>query len=97
MRKYCLNCVRKHLGKAEAKFNEFLRGDYDEHFWLAIGEMAEAEDECIVEYPQLAALIREERIKAMEEDDYFVDIVALIRETTKLAILETKKGKKKNE
>ena len=74
-RKTCLDCVRKHLGQAHVLFDEFLSGDYNSHFWLAVGHMAEAESESVQDYPEIADMIREERCKAMSEEEYLPDIL----------------------
>ena len=39
---------------------------YPEHRILAIGQMAEASDETILDFPELANMIREERVKYTE-------------------------------
>ena len=57
MRTTCLLCVRKHLGKAEAQMNEARLG-YPAHAGLAIGNLSEAADEALQEYPELSAEIR---------------------------------------
>ena len=59
--------MRKHLGSAHILLEEYATGDYDVHFWYAIGHMAEAESESIADYPELAALIRIERVKMIDE------------------------------
>ena len=47
--------------------------------------MAEAESESIAEYPELAALVRLERIKMMDNEGYFTDFEPLIEMASKLA------------
>ena len=85
MRPVCLDCVRKHLGQAHVLLDEYATGDYDVHFWYAVGHMAEAESECIAGYPELAALIRAERIKMIENENYYTDFEPLIEMANKLA------------
>ncbi len=65
MRPSCLMCARKHLGQAEVLMSEALKG-YPQHAWLAIGHLAEAEDELLEKYPELAATIREHRLVYMQ-------------------------------
>jgi len=77
------------LAQASILLEEYATGDYDVHFWYAIGHMAEAESESIAEYPELAALVRIERIKMMENEGYFTDFEPLIEMASKLAEGET--------
>lgn len=84
MRPSCLNCVRKHLGQAAVLLAESRLG-YPDHVWLAMGHLAEASDELVADYPQMAAAIRTER-KHLEEAPYghAVDIMRLIRDVSAL-------------
>lgn len=87
IRQSCLLCVLKHLGQAAALFAEARLG-YPLHRFLAIGHMAEAESESL-EWPGIAASIREERIKASVE--YDPDIMFLIEHiSNKLDTIEAK-------
>jgi hypothetical protein len=52
--------------------------------------MAEAESECMGKYPELAALIRAERLVMLETDGYFTDFDHLIIAANELAELEEK-------
>ena len=61
----CLECARKHLGKAEAYMGEATNG-YPGYEWLAVGEIAMAEHELLERWPEMAALIRAERIRYIE-------------------------------
>lgn len=65
----CLKCVRKHLSQAHALLCEMKKG-YPEHYFFAIGHMAEAEDECVMDHPGLAAYIRNLRMQ-LEADAEF--------------------------
>ena len=38
---------------------------YPQHAWVAVGHLGEASDEMIVDYPELASAIREERLAYM--------------------------------
>jgi hypothetical protein len=61
MRESCKNCILKHLSKAEILLSEAELG-YPEHFWLALGNLSEAEDEAVAEYPEIAKEIRDLRL-----------------------------------
>lgn len=84
----CLNCARKHLGRANARLYEFLSDAYPEEFWYAFGEMSLAEDHLVLAYPKLAKMIRRERLRMQDEDNYYPDLNKLIREITKVAVKE---------
>lgn len=79
MRTTCLLCVRKHLGKAEALMNEARLG-YPAHAGLAIGNLSEASDESLQDYPELSAEIRT-HWKAYELDElhYSIPIMQLLK------------------
>ena len=83
MRKSCLYCTRKHLGQAEVLLYEAFNS-YPEHFWLAIGHLAEAEAETQQKFLQFSRKIRLERCKLMDNFDYPINIIALICEATEL-------------
>ena len=67
-REPCLDCARKHVAKARAKLVEAPLG-YPRHAWYAAGELAEAEDELVGRYPELAHLVREYRLVLMDSLD----------------------------
>lgn len=67
----CMECCLKHLGQARAILKEVCKG-YKSHRWFAVGHLGEAEDEIVELFPDLARLIRDERIKLMEEEGYVV-------------------------
>jgi len=58
----CVDCGRKHLAQACVLALEALKG-YPEHAWLAVGHMAEAEDELVTKFPEIAADIRHQRVR----------------------------------
>jgi len=58
-------CFIKHISQAIPLMSEAEMG-YSEHRFLAIGHMAEASDETILDYPELANMMREERLKYTE-------------------------------
>jgi hypothetical protein len=88
MRKYCLDCVIKHLGQAfitqiESNMN------YPEHILLTIGHLAEASEECDGASKDLAEEIRQHRLKLMGDSLYDVPYFELY---TKVKLLIEKVG-----
>ncbi len=77
VRPSCLDCCRKHIAKAIITFQESLNAEYANHFWLAIGNLSEAEDETISEYPDLANSIRTIRLTMMADTSYTPDLLFL--------------------
>lgn len=61
MRKSCLECVAKHLGSAAVYIEETMCG-YPNYYGYVYGELDHAASECLSEFPDLAAAIREHRI-----------------------------------
>lgn len=62
---------------------------YPEHAWIAIGHLAEAEDESLKDYPHLTDTIREHRLKYMawiegSGPEYHVPVMDLIQAFTDL-------------
>ena len=85
MRPSCLNCVRKHLAKAEINLTEWKLGYPSRYYWMCMGQMSEAEDEAIRDYPDLAKEIRNER-KLLEDDPaYEIPLLDLIDVVTAVA------------
>ncbi len=89
MRPTCTYCARKHLAQAAILVGEARMG-YPEHLWLAVGHMAEAAEELIGTYPDMANLIRMHR-KQLEMPvttggvtTYAVPFMELIAEVGKL-------------
>lgn len=64
MRETCLFCVSKHLAQSIILMSEVKKG-YPMHLWFAVGHLAEAEDESIVQQPKLSAKIRKVRLAVM--------------------------------
>lgn len=58
----CLMCTVKHIFSARAKANEIHHG-YAERFFSALGELAEAANECAKDFPAVAAFIRDQRLQ----------------------------------
>lgn len=67
MRFSCLHCTLKHVGQACVLLSEYMKDTdkYFTHFGLAIGHLAEAEDESISKYPGFAESIRGERLRLL--------------------------------
>lgn len=61
LRPSCLLCVRKHISQAIVLLSESKKG-YPEHRWIAMGHLAEAEDESMKEHAELANQIRDARL-----------------------------------
>lgn len=59
-RKSCVLCACKHLAQARVLLQE-TRAGYAEHFWYALGHLAEAEAELVEDFPDMAKQLREER------------------------------------
>ena len=79
MRKSCLDCARKHVAQAEILLQESVLG-YPEHFWLAIGHLAEAETELTHQWLHLAIMIREHRLALIAGTEYVFPAIEVIRE-----------------
>lgn len=73
LRDSCIKCVRKHIAQARVLLDESKLG-YPNHFFLALGHLAEAEAESIKDFPELATKIREMRegLYAGQEVDLMV-------------------------
>lgn len=65
MRDSCLQCARKHISESEVLMREALMG-YPEHAYLAVGHLSQAEAELLKEFPEMAHIIRTERINYLE-------------------------------
>ena len=53
---------------------------YPEHFFIAIGHLAEAGDEMVKDYPEVAGRIREERLKLWSDRNYCPPLLELAME-----------------
>ena len=71
----CFDCGRKHIAKAIIQLGEAKLG-YPQHFWLAIGNLSEAEEE-ILEYPEIAVIIRTERLNIQANRDHTPNLMYL--------------------
>lgn len=75
----CTDCAKKHLSQSAILLSESKRG-YPDHIWLALGHMAEAEEELVGEYPDHANTIREERKRVeSSKGEYSPDYLGLIK------------------
>ena len=83
MRTACLNCARKHLAQASILMMEARQG-YPLHEWFAMGHLAEAGDELVQEWPDVANEIREHRKLYEDNREYPVPIEELIETITEL-------------
>ncbi|MFW6130327.1 MAG: hypothetical protein ACOC56_04010 [Atribacterota bacterium] len=84
MQERCYFCTRKHLGYAEAFMQEAING-YPLHKWLAVGQLCAAEGEIMCDHPEMAQMIREHRVKYIDDMHYEVPILDLIEKVTLLA------------
>jgi len=83
LRPSCLECVKKHIAQAIILLKESISG-YPEHLWLAIGHLAEAEEESIKNYPQFADKIRKDRLELMNNKGEESNLLLLIKEIMEL-------------
>lgn len=74
MRESCLECILKHLGEATVLMTEVELG-YPWHKWYAVGHLAEAESESIMDFPEIAKKIREFRLAYMKGEKVDMDIL----------------------
>ena len=81
MRNSCLSCALKHITQSSILLSESEKG-YPNHYWYSLGHLAEAEDELVKDFPDLANIIRNARI-VLEKDrssipdyNYLIDIVS---------------------
>jgi hypothetical protein len=91
VRPSCIDCARKHLAQAIVICHElpyYAGNQEDDHFWIAIGHLAEAEAQVQKVQPFTASAIREDRLKLMTkgpEEAYGLDLGRHIRMITETA------------
>lgn len=73
----CADCTRKHIAQAIVLINESHQG-YPAHRWLAVGHLAEAADESMGKWPDVARELREERLKLMDDMMYIPDLMRFL-------------------
>jgi hypothetical protein len=66
----CLNCVRKHLCQAMIVHEEEVPLGYEEHIDRVIGHLGEASRESLPKYTDIAEVLREYRLKVMDDPAY---------------------------
>jgi len=77
MREVCLFCALKHLSQALILIQESRQG-YPLHRWLAVGHMAEASDELLDGYPELANHIRKVRVRYTDNSAFSPPLMEII-------------------
>ena len=77
VRPSCLDCCRKHLGQAIVLLQESDIEEYQQHFWLGLGHLAEVESESMSSYPYFAKQIRDIRLAMMAKKDYVPNLMDL--------------------
>ena len=77
MRESCRECACKHIAQARVLLLETNNG-YQEHYWFAMGHLAEAEDELVKDFPDQTALVRAERLKLQEDRNHEVPFADMI-------------------
>jgi hypothetical protein len=63
----CLQCFCKHIATANV-YEEEAKLGYPLHKWLAVGQLAAAENEVLTKYPELSETTREYRKQFMDND-----------------------------
>jgi len=66
----CLDCVVKHLSKAMVIHEEEVPLGYPSHIYRVYGNIGEAEREAMPDYPELANMLRQHRLKVRETAEY---------------------------
>lgn len=82
MRESCFDCARKHLAQAIIISHEvphYAGDQVDDHFWIMIGHMAEAEAQIQKVAPNVADEIREARLEVMKSGPAAVYSLSLNR------------------
>ena len=67
----CLLCAAKHVGRAKILRGETFLG-YPDHYFDALAEMSMAETELVDLYPELARVMREQRLQLQGDAAYVV-------------------------
>lgn len=78
MRKPCLQCAMKHLAQAEILLEEAALG-YPDHYFLAIGHLAEAESEVLGVSIEAATEIRAARLALEHTSLPYSDLLELLK------------------
>ena len=88
MRHACLFCAMKHVVQAGILTMEAKQG-YPLHRWWALGHLAEASDELVADYEEMANEIREYRKLAEEDEAVQLPFSEIIAELAQLIEKET--------
>lgn len=83
MRKYCLDCVIKHLGQAFV-LNLEMEAGYSEHELLLIGHLAEASEECYGISQEIANEIRQYRLALLEDSKFQIPYFEIYEKIQKI-------------
>lgn len=83
MRPTCLECAGKHLAQACELLKETKTG-YPAFKWYVIGQLAEAEEESVREYPDFANEIREHRVAWTTDDSLVIPFEELFAKIDEL-------------
>ena len=75
----CLQCAIKHISQARVLMLEYRKG-YPIHVYFAIGHLAEAEDETLMEYPGIAMRLRLYRLDLEHDHDFKLDWEQMVME-----------------
>ena len=94
VRPSCLDCCRKHLGQAIVLLQESEYEGYENHFWLGLAHLSEAESESLSTYPGFAKQLRDIRLSMMAARDYVPDLMSLFDDLDMLEFGEKEDSKK---
>ena len=78
MSKSCLDCLTKHIAQAMVLHEEEVPLGYPEHIMRVIGHLAEASRECVLDYPELAAVLRDHRLAIMDDAEHLPPYMELL-------------------
>ncbi len=81
MRNSCLKCAMKHITQSSILLAESEKG-YPNHYWYALGHLAEAEDELVKDFPELANTVRNVRIDLEKDENHKPDYESLMNMVT---------------
>ena len=90
MRKSCIECAQKHISQAIILLSEARQG-YPEHYFLAIGHLAEASDELVADYTTEANCLRDIRLAITDDRNYSPPLLEFILELDALSNTENTK------
>lgn len=70
-----------HITTAINLMNTYMHSDETKHptlMWKIIGHLSEASDECVLDHPDFANFLREERLKLMKDFTYDIPLLAIL-------------------